>query len=48
MPSNLLVAHTENDKIVDRIYRKNPFHTDEERLECLFKLYEQSMEDHHA
>jgi hypothetical protein len=30
---------------VERCYRAKPFETDEERLEYLFKLYEQMIED---
>ena len=39
MPEELLEAHQELDYAVERIYRKAPFTTDEERLEHLFKLY---------
>ena len=40
MPQNLRDAHHELDLAVDRIYRKEPFKNDEERLAHLFKLYE--------
>ncbi|MGL4595874.1 MAG: type IIL restriction-modification enzyme MmeI, partial [Thermoguttaceae bacterium] len=40
MPSELLKAHRELDKAVDRAYRKEPFASDEERLAFLFQLYE--------
>jgi hypothetical protein len=41
MPDGLREAHRQNDLAVERIYRSRPFETDEERLEHLFKLYEQ-------
>jgi len=40
MPANLREAHTRLDRIVESCYRPTPFHTDEERLEHLFALYE--------
>ena len=40
MPKNLRDAHRELDMAVDRIYRKEPFKNDEERLAYLFNLYE--------
>ncbi|MGL4594969.1 MAG: class I SAM-dependent DNA methyltransferase [Thermoguttaceae bacterium] len=40
MPAELLKAHRELDKAVDRAYRKEPFASDEERLAFLFQLYE--------
>ncbi len=39
MPDELLEAHHQLDLAVERIYRPNPFTSDEERLEYLFKLY---------
>ena len=39
MPNPLREAHQNLDEIVDRIYRKKPFESDEERLELLFKMY---------
>lgn len=39
MPEELLAAHKELDLAVERIYRPEPFTSDEERLEHLFKLY---------
>lgn len=39
MPYQLREAHSELDQIVDRIYRKKPFDSDEERLELLFSMY---------
>lgn len=39
MPEDLKLAHENLDVLVDRLYRKKPFATDEERLEVLFPLY---------
>lgn len=41
MPENLRQAHADLDVVVDRIYRKRPFDSDEERLSLLFTLYQQ-------
>jgi len=41
MPEGLREAHRQNDLAVERCYRSKPFESDEERLEYLFKLYEQ-------
>ena len=41
MPKDLLIAHQQNDLAVEQCYRSKPFESDEERLEYLFKLYEQ-------
>ncbi len=41
MPDGLREAHHELDLTVERCYRSKPFANDEERLEYLFKLYEQ-------
>ena len=40
MPANLREAHTNLDRVVESCYRTIPFHSDEERLEHLFALYE--------
>lgn len=40
MPQNLRKAHATLDDIVDSCYPGYPFASDEDRLECLFKLYE--------
>lgn len=40
MPQDLRDAHHRLDLIVESCYRDTPFANDEERLECLFKLYE--------
>ena len=39
MPDELREAHNQLDLAVERIYRPEPFTSDEERLEHLFKLY---------
>lgn len=39
MPGDLMEAHRRLDLAVERCYRPEPFTSDEERLECLFKLY---------
>ena len=41
MPDGLRAAHHHLDQAVDRLYRSKPFISDEERLEHLFKLYEE-------
>ena len=41
MPTALRQAHKELDGAVERIYRLAPFESDAERLEFLFKLYEE-------
>lgn len=45
MPADLREAHRQNDLAVERCYRSKPFESDEERLEYLFKLYEQMIEE---
>ena len=40
MPNDLREAHHKLDLIVESCYQDKPFANDEERLECLFKLYE--------
>ncbi len=40
MPPDLRKAHKALDDAVDRLYRKEPFASDRERVEHLFKLYE--------
>lgn len=39
MPETLKEAHHRLDLAMERCYRPEPFSSDEERLECLFKLY---------
>lgn len=41
MPPNLLEAHQKLDVAVEQCYRSIPFSSDEQRLEFLFKLYEE-------
>lgn len=41
MPEDLKQAHLRMDALVDSLYRKKPFNSDEERLECLFSLYKE-------
>ena len=41
MPAGLRKAHQELDLAVERCYRLQPFSSDTERLEYLFKLYEE-------
>jgi N-6 DNA Methylase len=45
MPLGLQQAHHQLDLAVERCYRSKPFESDEERLEYLFKLYEQMIEE---
>jgi hypothetical protein len=40
MPPELLKAHTELDRAVEKCYRPEPFNSDRERVEFLFSLYE--------
>jgi len=44
MPANLRQAHHEMDLAVEQCYRKQPFKSDEERLEYLFARYEKMIE----
>lgn len=39
MPTELLRAHEELDRAVEKCYRSEPFHSDRERVEFLFSLY---------
>lgn len=41
MPDDLRLAHQELDELVDAIYRKRRFDSDEDRLSYLFGMYEQ-------
>lgn len=45
MPQGLREAHHQLDFAVEQCYRSKPFDSDEERLEYLFKLYEQMIEE---
>lgn len=40
MPRELVRAHGELDRAVEKCYRPEPFHSDRERVEFLFSLYE--------
>lgn len=44
MPTGLRQAHKELDQAVERCYRLQPFTSDTERLEYLFKLYEEMLQ----
>jgi len=48
MPEELISAHKHLDIAVEKCYRSRPFESDEERLEYLFKLYEQMIEDENS
>jgi hypothetical protein len=41
MPPDLVRAHKELDKAVDKAYRPEPFETEQDRIEYLFNLYEE-------
>ena len=41
MPEGLKKAHQTLDTAIEQCYRQKPFETDEERLEYLFKMYEE-------
>lgn len=45
MPPGLRDAHRNLDAAVERCYRSKPFESDEERLEHLFKLYEEMIQN---
>ncbi|MCF6176305.1 MAG: hypothetical protein L3J71_11120 [Victivallaceae bacterium] len=45
MPPELVKAHNELDKTVDKCYRKTLFKTEMERLEFLFDLYQKYLRD---
>lgn len=45
MPKDLKKAHYDNDLAIERCYRTSPFKSDEERSECLFKLYEKMVDE---
>ena len=44
MPPNLRKAHQALDRAVDRLYRRNGFASERERVEYLLGLYEKMME----
>ena len=43
MPTDLSKAHQALDRAVDRLYRRNAFTSDRERVEHLFGLYEKML-----
>ncbi|MBC8300400.1 MAG: class I SAM-dependent DNA methyltransferase [Pelagibacterales bacterium] len=43
MPTSLLILHEKLDKIIDLLYRKKDFISDDERLEFLFNMYEDKL-----
>lgn len=43
MPPDLRKAHSDLDKAVEKLYRKETFHSDEERVEHLIKLYQKAV-----
>ena len=45
MPQGLKEAHHQLDLAIEKCYRNKPFESDEERLEYLFKLYEEMIKD---
>lgn len=47
MPQGLREAHQQLDTAIEQCYRRKPFNSDAERLEYLFKLYEQMTEEAH-
>ena len=48
MPKDLRAAHAELDALVDSIYSKRGYKTDEQRLSDLFSLYEKMIADEQA
>jgi hypothetical protein len=40
MPADLVKAHADLDRAVDRCYRSQPFSSERQRVEFLFALYE--------
>ena len=45
MPSDLRKAHQALDEAIEKCYRLQPFNSDSERLEYLFKLYEKMISE---
>lgn len=41
MPTGLRKAHANLDRAIERLYRRKPFDSDRERIECLFDRYEE-------
>lgn len=48
MPQGLKEAHHQLDLAIEKCYRNKPFESDEERLEYLFKLYEEMIAEEAA
>lgn len=48
MPQDLRTAHAEIDAIVDSIYSKSSYETDEQRLSDLFTMYERMTDEEAA
>ena len=48
MTDGLRHAHNQLDLAVEMCYRSKPFENDEERLEYLFELYEQMIEQENS
>ena len=48
MPDDLCAAHKAVDDLVDSIYSKKPYGTDEQRLSDLFALYEKMAAEEEA
>ena len=48
MPENLRKAHAANDALVDSLYAKKPYESDEARLSDLFDLYEEMISSEEA
>ena len=44
MPTGLKEAHRANDEVIEKCYRSRPFESNEQRLEYLFKLYEEMIQ----
>ena len=44
MPKSLYLAHQKLDKAVERLYRKKPFQSEQERIEHMIGLYEQCVQ----
>ena len=45
MPSDLKKAHQALDEAIEKCYRLQPFNSDSERLEHLYKLYEKMISE---
>ncbi len=44
MPTDLKEAHIANDEVIEKCFRSRSFESDEQRLEYLFKLYEEKVQ----